>query len=208
MKILVIDDHALFREGLKALLPRFCDALQLLEAASCELGLAQLVAHGDLDLALLDLGLRDGNDRLCCLRRLRRTDPTLPIAIISAHESAATVRSALQEGANGYILKSASKDEMFDALRRILAGDVYCPPTLSNDSDKVAGDILTNRQREVLELVARGESNKAIARRLGTAEGTVRIHVTAIIKALDAVNRTEAVIKAIRLGYIADFADD
>ncbi|MGQ9425210.1 LuxR C-terminal-related transcriptional regulator [Gilvimarinus sp. F26214L] len=207
MKILLIDDHALFREGLKALLPRLDDTLQLIEASSCGGGLDVLREQGDLNLALLDLGLGDGNDRLCCLRRLRSADPTLPIVIISAHESAATVKAALREGASGYILKSSPTAVVFEALRQVLAGGVYFPPSLTTDDGEMPDNPFTQRQRQVLELMARGEPNKTIARHLGTAEGTVRIHVTAIIKALGAANRTEAVTKAIRLGYVADFSE-
>lgn len=205
MKILLIDDHSLFREGLKTLLPHLDGTVRLIEASCCSGGLAALRGHDDLNLALLDLGLGDGNDRLACLRRLRNADSTLPIVILSAHEASTTVEAAFREGASGYILKSSPTAEVLDALRLVLLGGVYSPPCLPGAVGKVLERPFTKRQREVLELMARGETNKAIAKQLGSAEGTVRIHVTAIIKALQAVNRTEAVTKAIRLGYVAGF---
>lgn len=207
MKILLIDDHALFREGLKALLPRLDASVRLIEAAGCAEGLAELNERGDLNLALLDLGLGDGKDRLCCLRRLRKADPTLPVVIISAHEGSTTVTAAFREGASGYIPKSSPTAVVLDALRQVLSGGVYFPCDVSIGAKAIREDPLTKRQRQVLELMAHGEPNKTIARRLGTAEGTVRIHVTAVIKALGAANRTEAVSKAIRLGYVADLAE-
>lgn len=207
MKILLIDDHSLFREGLKTLLPHLDGTVRLIEASGCGEGLAAMEEHDDLNLALLDLGLGDGNDRLCCLQRLRDADSTLPIVIISAHEASATVEAAFQEGASGYILKSSPTAVVLDALRLVLMGDVYFPPCLPSAAGKGLEGPFTKRQREVLELMARGKTNKAIAKRLGSAEGTVRIHVTAIIKALEAGNRTEAVTKAIRRGYVADFTE-
>lgn len=211
MKLLLVDDHALFREGLKSILPQLSDELQLLEAASCGEGLRVLAENPGPDLLLLDLGLNDGTDRLSCLRRFREADSTLPIVVVSAHESRETIRGAMSAGANGYVPKSSSSVVVVQALRLVLAGGIYLPPALMDNFEpepNPAGDALTPRQREVLELLARGLPNKSIARQLDMAEGTVRIHVAAIIKRLDASNRTEAVSKAFRLGYVSEVTED
>ena len=205
MKFLLVDDHALFREGLKYILPQLDAALELAEAGSCEEGLRLLADQPGVDLLLLDLGLADGNGSLGCLQRFRQADPTLPIVIVSANESRETITAAMATGASGYIPKSSPSALVIQALRLVLAGGVYMPPTLVDATADlaVAGPALTPRQKEVLDLLAQGLPNKTIARRLGMAEGTVRVHVTAIIKHLDANNRTEAVSKAIRLGYVS-----
>ncbi|QKT03889.1 response regulator transcription factor [Ectothiorhodospiraceae bacterium 2226] len=211
MKLLLVDDHALFRAGLKSVLPRLDGSLTLAEAGSCEEGLQRLREAPDADLVLLDLGLGDGKDRLHCLRRFRQADPTLPIVIVSAHESRDTIAAAVNAGASGYIPKSSDSALLIEALRLVLAGGIYLPPALiagSAPSAQRPPTGLTPRQQEVLALLAEGLPNKAIARRLGMAEGTVRIHVTAIIKHLHASNRTEALAKAIRLGYVATLEED
>jgi DNA-binding NarL/FixJ family response regulator len=191
LKILACDDHALFRDGLRLVVEALGREVQLLEAATAAEALGIAGAHADLDLALLDLGLPDANG-LGLLRTLRERHPTLPVAVVSASEDAGAMRGALDAGAAGFIPKSSSRDVLVRALELILAGGVYVP------SEALAAAAqpdfaLSERQREVLELMTRGLTNRDIAGVLGISAATVKVHVAAILVALGASNRTEAV---------------
>jgi two-component system, NarL family, nitrate/nitrite response regulator NarL len=213
MHILLVDDHTLFREALLHVLNQLDDNVFILEAANAEEA-AQLVSRSrSLDLILLDIDL-PGVDGLTALPDLRDLTPTVPIVVLSGSETAAHVTRALENGAIGYIPKSCSSHEMLAALRIILQGDIYVPPRLmgklgipllntgATTMADPASPLLTCRQIEVLELMTRGLPNKSIARTLNVAEGTIKLHVAAILRALDARNRTEAVMQATRLGIL------
>lgn len=213
MHILLVDDHTLFREALLHVLKQLDENAVVFEAGNAEEA-AQLISHTrNLDLVLLDIDLPD-IDGLTALPDLRELAPTVPIVVLSGSETAAHVVRAMDNGAVGYIPKSCSSHEMLGALRIVMQGDVYIPPKLlgklgtsalplipSNDLKSTSG-ILTSRQIEVLRLLAQGLPNKSIARKLQLAEGTVKLHIVAILRALDARNRTEAVMEASRLGLI------
>ncbi len=203
MKILVADDHALFREGLNFLLLELGDEVSLLEACNASEATELAGAHDDLDLILLDLDM-PGLDSFTGLRTLRNRHPEIPVVVVSASEDEADIRRVLEADASGFIPKSTSGQEMLNILRRILDGETYVPDQaagLSYTVEDDPGSQLTPRQREVLRLMCAGQSNKLIAQTLGMAEGTVKIHVTAILKALNASNRTQAVIMASQYGY-------
>lgn len=215
MHILLVDDHTLFREALLHVLKQLDTQIVVLEAANAEEG-AQLIARmRNLDLVLLDIDLPD-LDGLTALPGLRELAPTLPIVVLSGSETAQHVKLALDNGAVGYIPKSCSSHEMLAALRIVLQGDVYIPPkllgklgasalplkTTTTCNHSPSQTLLTVRQIEVLELMARGLPNKSIANTLNLAEGTVKLHVAAILRALGARNRTEAVMEASRLGLV------
>ena len=213
MHILLVDDHTLFREALLHVLNQLAAQVVVLEAANAQEA-ADLISHTrNLDLVLLDIDL-PGVDGLTALPGLRELAPTVPIVVLSGSESSSHVNLALDNGAVGYIPKSCSSHEMLSALRIVLEGDVYIPPRLlgklgeSAQSLAVSCDnsnsqtVLTARQIEVLELMARGLPNKSIAKILDVAEGTVKLHVAAILRAFGARNRTEAVIEATRLGWV------
>ena len=215
MHILLVDDHTLFREALLHVLKQLDTQIVVLEAANAEEG-AQLIARmRNLDLVLLDIDLPD-LDGLTALPGLRELAPTLPIVVLSGSETAQHVKLALDNGAVGYIPKSCSSHEMLAALRIVLQGDVYIPPkllgklgapalpltTTTTCNNSLSQTLLTARQIEVLELMARGLPNKSIANTLNLAEGTVKLHVAAILRALSARNRTEAVMEASRLGLV------
>ncbi len=218
MKILITDDHALFREGLRYVLRQLEEGVIILEAGDCHEAVRLVSEHQDLDLILLDL-VMEGTRGLDALKILRDRVPSVPIVIVSAVEERDIVRQALDRGAQGYIPKSSTGAVMINALRLILSGDIYLPPLLldtlarqrqpvvSNNPTPAAyaasrheGHGLTLRQLEVLSLVCQGLSNKHICRVLGLSQGTVKIHVTAILKALNVSNRTQAVLAAKRLG--------
>ncbi len=177
-----------------------------------------MVAHyHELDLILLDLALPDANG-VSIIAKLQSLAPTVPVVVLSATEDPVTVQQALEAGAAGYIPKSCSSYETISALRLVLEGEIYVPPALlesldvleapaAADSDEpepgnAAG--LSPRQLEVLHLMARGSPNKVIARQLDLAEGTVKLHVASILRALKVNNRTEAVIEAGRRGLLPD----
>lgn len=214
MHILLVDDHTLFREALLHVLKQLDTHVIVFEAASIEEAM-QLITHSrNLDLLLLDLDLPD-KDGLSALPDLRKTAPTLPIVVLSGSETTQHVKLALQKGAVGYIPKSCTSHEMLTALRIVLEGDVYVPPkllsklntgsTAEDDADLPATpSALTARQIEVLTLMARGLPNKSIAKQLQLAEGTVKLHVAAILHALSVCNRTQAVTEALRLELIVE----
>jgi len=213
MHILLVDDHTLFREALLHVLNQLAAQVVVLEAANAQEA-AQLISHTrNLDLVLLDIDL-PGVDGLTALPGLRELAPTVPIVVLSGSEASSHVKLALDNGAVGYIPKSCSSHEMLSALRIVLQGDVYIPPRLLGKLGESAQPlavscdnnnpqlVLTDRQIQVLKLMARGLPNKSIAKTLAVAEGTVKLHVAAILRAFGARNRTEAVIEATRLGWV------
>lgn len=204
MKILVADDHALIREALRHLLAQLDADLMVIEAPDCDGAHGAVAAHPDLDLMLLDLNL-PGVGGLVLLPQLRADYPALPVVVLSALEDTATVREALARGAVGFIPKSSSNEVMLSALRLVLAGGRYLPPeALAGDGTTAPASsnevVLTDRQREVLALMAQGKSNKQICRELNLAEATVKIHVTAILRALKVTSRAQAIVAVNRLG--------
>lgn len=213
MHILLVDDHTLFREALLHVLNQLDARVVVIEAANAEEA-AQLISRTrNLDLVLLDIDL-PGVDGLTALPGLRELAPTVPVVVLSGSETPQHVKLALDKGAVGYIPKSCSSHEMLAALRIVLQGDIYIPPKLLGKlgmpalpsvapcDNYSAQTLLTSRQIEVLELMARGLPNKSIAKALNVAEGTVKLHVAAILRALDARNRTQAVTEAARLGLV------
>lgn len=214
MYILLVDDHTLFREALLHVLNQLDTQIVVFEAANAEEA-AQLIFHTrNLDLVLLDIDL-PGVDGLTALPGLRELAPTVPIVVLSGSETPQHVKLALDNGAVGYIPKSCSCHEMLSALHIVLQGDVYIPPRLlgklgegalslaASCNNNPAQALLTARQIEVLELMARGLPNKSIANTLNLAEGTVKLHVAAILRALGVGNRTQAVMEASRLGLVS-----
>ncbi len=211
LKLLVADDHPLFRAGLKHLLDRLADRVEIVEAGSADQAFEHLAAGDDFDLVLMDL-IMPGMSGYESLRQICDRVPGTPVVVVSVKEGADDVRLAIDAGATGYIPKSSSPEVLINALKLVFSGGVYLPPNLlsaaSPDADWQAmsrvksfparGALarLTPRQREVLALMAEGKSNKEIAKELGLAAGTVKIHVSSIFKALNVNNRTLAVIAA------------
>jgi DNA-binding NarL/FixJ family response regulator len=212
MKILVVDDHALIREALRGVLRELNENATVLEAAEYRHALRHMEQHGDVALILLDLNLPD-RDGFAALGELRERYPAVAVVVLSGFQSRDNVLRALDLGAMGFIPKSAAHDVMVAALRLVLSGGVYVPPEALAAREAQAGravpgervspgDLgLTKRQVDVLALMMQGKSNKGICRLLDMAEPTVKNHVTAILKALQVENRTEAVIKAGQLGW-------
>ena len=205
MKTLIVDDHALFREGLAMVITKRFPRLHLLEAASMDEALAQLDRHPDTRLLLLDLGLPDsmgppGSTRMLGLGLLRARVPQLTGVVISADDSPETVLAAIHAGAAGFIPKTVRGDVMLDALQVVLDGGVYLPPSVVSAPAETSAPGLTPRQMEVLRLVVEGHSNKTICRHLDLSESTVKTHLETIYRKLDVKSRTQAVVAVAGLG--------
>ncbi|WP_426420280.1 response regulator [Bradyrhizobium genosp. A] len=216
MKILVVDDHVLIREALRGVFMELQVDAAVLEAPDCNLALRLIERHADVDLVVIDLGLPD-RDGFSLLAELRERDPLLPIVVLSALNDRASVMKALDLGALGFIPKNGRREIMLNALRIVLAGGMYIPPealalgdaapvaparsAAQRPSSLPAELNLSERQIEVLGLMMRGKSNKAICRALALAEPTVKYHVTSILKALKVTNRTEAVMTVLERGW-------
>jgi DNA-binding NarL/FixJ family response regulator len=201
MKMLAVDDHAVLRQGLAALLTGAGAAQEVAHASSLAEGLAMAAGRADLDAVLLDLQLPDAGG-VASVLAFAELAPTLPIIVISASEDPADVRRALDAGALGYVPKSASPETLVSAVALVMAGGVYVPPLMLGAGAAPAAlaaagaEALTPRQREVLAALAAGLSNKQIGRRFGLSEKTVKVHVGAILKALGVANRTQAALAA------------
>lgn len=203
MKILICDDHALFREGLELVLAKLDPRAQLASVADAESALAQVAANPDLDLVLLDIAL-PGISGLEALEELRRSHPAVPVVILSASESPGDARAALERGASGFIPKSSRGGVLLGAVQLVLSGGVYVPPLLVDAPPPPRRDGashgLTPRQIEILRLLARGLTNADIARVLGISSATVKNHLERIYDLLGASNRTEAAMRLRELG--------
>lgn len=196
-RVLLSDDHPLFREALRATINRIRPDLDIDEADSLA-ATKEKLAGSTFALVLLDLKLSDCEGFLGLLT-LRNEYPKIPVAIVSATETAHAVSSAIAYGAAGYIPKSARPAELAEALEAIFAGDVWTPKALvgiqpSHEASLVAS--LSPAQARILAGVMRGRLNKQIAFELGVTEATVRAHMTAIFRKLGVVSRTQAVILA------------
>lgn len=206
MKVLLADDHPLMREALRQVLFSLDPRAVVLDAQDYP-GLLSLGArHPDADLALVDLNM-PGLPAQEGIRQFRRCFPGLPLVVLSASEAARDIRGAFDAGALGYILKSSPAAVMLSALRQVLDGQVYAPQrTRHGDPAFVATGAsdsrLTPRQIEVMRLLQQGCPNKIIAHQLRLTEGTVKVHLAAIFKALGVRNRTEAVL-AVQRRHVA-----
>jgi DNA-binding NarL/FixJ family response regulator len=208
VKILVVDDHPLIREALRQVLRALDGQLELLEAESCDEAFEVTRLHPDLSLILLDLAL-PGVDGYEALRRLRDEYPGMPVVVLSASDRPDAVMRAIDGGAMGFVPKTSSNQLLLNALRLVLSGAIYLPLEVLRRARAPAGPAdlrdpaevgLTARQAQVLALLVQGKPNKLICRDLNLSEGTVKIHVTAILKTLGVMNRTQAVIAVSKLG--------
>jgi two-component system nitrate/nitrite response regulator NarL len=209
LKVLIVDDHALVLHGFAlSVLELFPDA-EVLEANSLESALATVRRNPDLSLVLFDLHL-DSDDGLTGVRRMIEALDGVPLIVISASDESADVIDSVRAGAKGYILKSGSSALLEHAISLVLSGETYVPLPRTVLVSAVAAeperptnhmlDRLTDRQRDVFQLLLAGHSNKEIARSLGVLEGTVKVHVRAIMQKLGVKNRTQVAVAAARAG--------
>ena len=198
LRIVIADDHPLMRAALATALAALGPAVEFLEAANHDEALALVMREPAPDLALMDLHM-PGPRGVDGIREMRARAPQVPLAIVSAEDDRAAVRALLALGVAGFIPKTDKPAVIASAVRLILAGGVYVPPELVNGAEKPRDSGgLTERQMDVVRLLAQGLSNKAIARQLGVSEGTIKVHLLAVFRALDVRNRTSAVLAAKR----------
>lgn len=196
-KALIAEDHELYQEGLSLLLGNMIQSVKLYKAADYPKTLSLLNEHPEIDLVLLDLKL-PGTQNLDGLKELRQRFPTLTIVVISTLDFQIGIREVMKLGANGFIAKSTSIQDMKSAIGRILDGELVVK-TEENISDEV---VLSVRQGETLQLIAQGLSNKEIAQNLDISTATAKEHVSNLFERLGVANRTEAVSKAQQLGLL------
>jgi two-component system, NarL family, nitrate/nitrite response regulator NarL len=212
MKMLIVDDHPVLREGLAALLRQSGPDTSVLQASDAAEALALVARHADLDIVVLDLVL-PGMSGLPAISEIARLRPDLPVVVLSSSENPQDARKALAQGALGYVPKSASPQTLLAAIQLVLNGDLYVPPLILDEPAAAqlahlrraagpGGSTMTDRQIDVLRLLVEGQPNKTIARDLGLSEKTVKAHVTGIFKALNVVSRTQAAAVAREIGLI------
>ncbi|WPN66056.1 response regulator transcription factor [Pseudomonas sp. P9_35] len=208
-KILIADDHPLFREAIHNVISDGFPGSEVMETADLDSALALTAEHDDLDLILLDLNM-PGMHGLNGLINLRNEAPTIPVVIVSAEQDKQVVLQAITYGAVGFITKSSPRSQMTDAIEQILNGNVYLPPDIIRTQRSPMGrrlnenpsfppellQALTRKQLLVLERMTKGESNKQIAYTLDIAETTVKAHVSAILRKLNVHNRVQAILSA------------
>jgi len=217
IKILVVDAHFLIREALRDCLMIWNSNATILEAVNGHQAMQLMSEHSDIQLIVLELNLPD-LDGFSVLGELRERHPTTSVVVLSTRQDRDSVTRALELGALGFIPKSEMREVMLSAFNLVLSGGTYIPPEIISreqhalTSPRLAciasgtravkpGDLgLTGRQTDVLRLMMKGKSNKAISRELNLALPTVKNHVTAILKAINVTNRTEAVIATGSLG--------
>lgn len=207
MKILIADDHALFRDGLSLNLEQLDGAATIMQAGSYSQALKLLEDSPQPELVIVDLDMPDkewGDG----LSELMAKAPTAHFVIISATEDIRIIRQVMEKGVHGYIPKRSEANVISAALKLVLAGGKYLPPILLENIgggriyvDNKSG-ILTNRQFEVLKYISQGLSNKQIAHEMSVSEATVKLHINAMLKALNATNRTQALVNAQKKGLI------
>ena len=218
-KILVVDDHPLFREALGGTLRQAISDSTVMEAHNIEGAVEAILANKDIDLVLLDLKLPDASG-FGGLLTLRTQFPKLPVVVVSGTDDRRIISEALSYGVVGFIPKSAPKSMLKDAIVETLEGGVFLPPAYreidEEESEATASkrelakrfSSLTPQQFRVLQMLNEGKLNKQIAYELGVGETTVKAHVSAILRKLKVYSRTQAVLKAREIEYEYDAAED
>lgn len=197
MRVMLIDDHALFRRGLRLMLRELMPEADVSEADSCAAAID--MADSAFDLVLLDLNM-PGMQGLSALDAIKPVFKQCPVVVVSGEDSPTLIRTAIQDGAAGFIPKTSEPEVMQAALRVVLARGVYVPAdALGAQTGSL--ESLTPRQLEVLRRALKGTPNKLIARELNISEGTVKSHLSATFRAINARNRTEALYFAAHSGF-------
>lgn len=212
IRLVLVDDHALVRQGLRSLLDLTPDLRVVGEAADGEEALLK-VAELKPDVVLMDVRMPRMTG-LEALSALRRTDPDRRVVLLTTFDEDAAIIEALRAGVQGFLLKDVSLDELADAIRRVASGETLLPPGVAERVARGVAEMprdfphadlpegLTRREVEVLRLIARGLSNREIAQALGTAEGTVKNQTSSILSKLGVRDRTRAVLRAMELGCL------
>jgi DNA-binding NarL/FixJ family response regulator len=211
LKVLMADDHPLFRGALRAALTGLDQNAEIIECGDFDAARKALIEHADADIVLLDLAM-PGVSGLSGLVTVRAISPTVPVAIVSATEDVATIRRALDLGASGYISKSSTMEQIRKSISAILDGEVVVPPHINLDAEDEPElrDLikrlksLTRQQARVLGMLSEGLLNKQIAYELDVSEATVKAHVSAILQKLGVESRTRAVIRLNKITTLED----
>jgi DNA-binding NarL/FixJ family response regulator len=205
VKILIVDDHALVREGLGQVLSGIYPRLQLLHAGTGALAIDMLLPHRDIDLVLLDYHLPDMNG-LEVLRQMGRIQPALVVLMISGSTTLQLIQLALKNGAAGFVTKSGNTDDLLEAISQVLSGEIYLPqelrPLAAAGKAALAAP-LSRKQEQVLRGLMEGYTNREIAASLEVSEETIKTHVSAILRYFHADNRTQAVRAAANYAFNA-----
>jgi len=211
-RILLIDDHTLFRAGLSDLLTR--RKIEVVAAVGSGAEGIKIAAEASLDIVLLDMRMPQ-MDGISVLKKLKEAHPNLPVAMLTTSSDESDLVGALRNGAQGYLLKDMDPDDLVVALRNIISGKTVVAPDLApvlasavqgdsnNEKEEEQEDpfaVLTPREFEILTLLAEGQSNKVIARNLGISDGTVKLHVKAILRKLNISSRITAAVMAVEHG--------
>jgi two-component system NarL family response regulator len=201
IRIMVADDHSIVRDGIISIVAAEKD-LQLVAQAGDGIKAVELVKKHPPDILLLDLRM-PGRDGLEVIAEIQSLQLQTRVIVLTTFESEQDIHKALKAGARGYLLKDTPRPELLDAIRRVHRGETCIPPRISQKLvEKMNHPELTEREVEILRLIADGESNKAIGDKLGITEGTVKTHVKGLLKKLHAPGRTAAVREAARQGLI------
>lgn len=208
MKILIADDHALFRDGLAMRLEEIAPEAVVLQASSYTQVFKILNTESQIDVLVLDVEMQD-MPWLESLKQIHALAPKMKIIVVSASEDSRTIRTILATGVKGYIPKRSEVKVFNNALKLIIEGGSYVPPNLLENTPlnalsgrNIGIKTLTTRQSQVLDLIAQGKSNKQIAYDMGVSESTVKLHINALLRSLHVNNRTQAVITAQKIGLI------
>lgn len=201
IRIVIADDHPIVREGLGALIAHAADMAVVSEAANGEQAVQQFFQHRP-DIVLMDLRMPSMSG-LEAIQAIRDKVPDARILVLTTFDGDEDIYQALQKGAKGYLLKDTQRDQLIEAIRSVCGGGTWISPKAGARLAARVGEMrLTGREREVLQLLAAGSSNKEIGRHLRISEGTVKVHVTRILKKLNVTGRSEAITEALKRGLI------
>lgn len=207
LKILLVDDHEMFRDGISMLLAKEYPEVEVIQAENLQQALNHLRTHINIEMILLDLHLQESSPHEN-IKSIKSRHPKIPITVISGEERPEFIRNILEYGVKAYVPKSIGNKEFIDAIKQVLIGKEYVPAGIaaeikrSEDEGIPSFDSLTDRQKQVLALMAQGISNQEIAERLNISGNTITVHVKNILKILNASNRTEAGFIAIKYGLV------
>jgi DNA-binding NarL/FixJ family response regulator len=201
---MIVEDHTLVREAMAQTLSRLEAGVECVEARDADDALARLARDGSFDLAVIDLMLPEMNG-FSLLAVMAKRFPDVPTIVVSAMDDEASVRRAIKGGASGFVSKARSGEELLRAVKVVLGGGVHTPEMPTTNGRRTGAPAserfgLTAAQSRVLELLAQGRTNREIAELLGLSEGTVKVHMSAIFRALNVSNRAQALVVISRHG--------
>lgn len=201
IRIMVVEDHNVVRQGLVALMRTVADFDVIAETDSGEQAIELFRTHRP-DITLMDLRLKSGSG-VSSILAIRKISPESRIIVLTTYDGDEDIYKALQAGARGYVLKGASSEELIQAVLAVHAGERYIPPSIAERlAGRVGAEHLTERELEVLQNIVRGKSNKEIAQQMNISEATVKTHINNLLSKLMVSDRTQAAITALQRGLV------